>query len=133
LRVYTYGAITISNITANDNGTDPNRTGAYFLGGDINNPYDYDHTAYGKGVYLYNYNWSSSTKPQPVTLTGTNTFNGNTSTGLYIYSTGMVKISNLTANENDCDPLKDLNYYSCAGAYITGAGVTLTGYNFFIG
>src|SRR5690606_981076 len=37
------------------------------------------------------------------------------------------------ANENDCDPLKDLNYYSCAGAYITGAGVTLTGYNFFIG
>jgi len=56
LRVYTYGAITISNITANDNGTDPNRTGAYFLGGDINNPYDYDHTAYGKGVYLYNYN-----------------------------------------------------------------------------
>lgn len=133
LRVYTYGAITISNITSNDNGSDPNRDAAYWFGNDINDPDDYDYDAFGKGAYLYNANWSLSGKPQPVTLTGTNTFNGNASNGLYLDSNGVVKINNLTANENGCDPLKDINPYGCAGAYISGAGVTITGYNFFVG
>lgn len=133
LRVYTYGAITISNITANDNGTSSNRDAAYWYGNDINDPDDYDEDAYGKGAYLYNNNWSVSGKPQPVTLTGTNTFNGNASNGLYLSSNGAVKINNLTANENGCDPLKDINPYGCAGANVSGAGVTITGYNFFIG
>lgn len=128
LRVYTYGAITISNITANDNGSDPNRDEATLIDADPD-PDFYLYDAYGKGAYLEN--WSSS--PKPVTLTGTNIFNGNASNGLYLDSNGVVKINNLTANYNGCDSLKDLDDYGCAGAYVTGAGVTITGYNFFIG
>jgi putative surface-exposed virulence protein len=124
LRVFSLGAITLSNITANDNGTDPDRPAATDFGGG-----DYDYNAFGKGAFLYNW----STAPKPVTLTGVNTFNGNASTGLYIDANGLVRVSSLTANDNGCDPLKDLDDYPCAGAYIVGGGVTLTGYGMFVG
>jgi putative surface-exposed virulence protein len=117
LRVFTSGVITIRNITANNNGTDPNRTGVTF-------PNPFDHNAYGKGVYLHNF---TVYQPKPITITGTNTFNGNASTGLFAYSFGAIKANNITANDNGCDTLKDTDPSFCAGAYLDGKGVILSG------
>ncbi|MBL8097765.1 MAG: hypothetical protein JNK81_01210 [Anaerolineales bacterium] len=122
LRVFSSGTITVSNVTANNNGTYANRLGVTFP-----NPDDYN--AYGKGVFLHNYGaWTA----KPITITGTNTFNGNASTGLFVYSYGAIKANNITANENGCDTLKDTNPNFCAGAYLDGNGVTLTGSSYFI-
>ncbi|MBX3037584.1 MAG: right-handed parallel beta-helix repeat-containing protein [Anaerolineales bacterium] len=121
LRVFSSGTITVSNVTANNNGTYANRLGVTFP-----NPDDYD--AYGKGVFLHNYGASTA---KPITITGTNTFNGNASTGLFVYSYGAIKANNITANDNGCDT-KDTDPNFCAGAYLDGNGVTLTGYSYFI-
>jgi hypothetical protein len=131
LRVWTRGAITISNITANNNGTDTNRPAA-------DDPDQYDHQitgqeydAYGKGVFLNNY---GGLVQKAVTLTGTNTFNGNASNGLFVNASGLIKVSNLTASNNGCDLLFDTDISYCAGAYLQAyLGVTLTGFGVFEG
>lgn len=132
LRVWSSGAITANSITANGNGTDPLRDSAT-----DSNPYDnadnfygpYD--GYGKGAFLNNYGtWYSKT----ITLTGTNTFNGNASTGLFAYTyQAAIKANNVTANNNECDIAYDTDTNYCAGAYLEGNGITLTGNNTFYG
>ena len=80
------GAITLNNITANENGqanTDPTIP-----------PYDY----YGYGALIFNA--ASSTSPQNVTINGANTFNDNWLSGLEISSFGSIITKNLTANDN---------------------------------
>jgi hypothetical protein len=67
------GAITLSNVTANDNGS----------------------SGSGYGAYL-----SSGTLGQKVTLTGVNTFNGNTSDGLFVASMGPIIVNSVTASSN---------------------------------
>jgi hypothetical protein len=125
LRVWSGGVITVSNITANNNGTDTNRpvaTGVY--------PDNFD--AYGKGAFLFNF---GAATPKAITLTGTNAFNNNASTGLHADSIGKVTVNNLTASNNACDLVKEqgsLEY--CAGAYFYAeGGVTQTGYGMFEG
>lgn len=125
LRVWSGGVITVSNITANGNGTSATRPAA--------DP-DPDHfNATGKGAFLFNY---GAVAPKNIVISGTNTFNNNASTGLHADSFGLVTVSNITANFNDCDTennFEDSTDY-CAGAYIYGeGGVTQTGYGRFEG
>jgi hypothetical protein len=129
LRVWTPGTITISNLTANDNGTDPAREAA-----DVSNEYDLtsgdEYDGFGKGAFLHNYGAVSA---KNIVLSGVNTFNGNASNGLFGYSKGSIAVSNVTASDNGCDPLFDTDSGYCAGAYLEGYGVTQTGYGRFEG
>jgi len=118
LRIWSSGAITLGNITANDNGTDAARPGQTI---------GYD--AYGKGVFLHNY---GSYTPKAITLTGTNVFNNNASTGFYAYGWSKISVNNLTANDNGCNTGKE-SASMCDGAVLDGSGVTLTGYGVFNG
>jgi hypothetical protein len=74
--IYSYGAVTLSNITANGNGID-NASDEY-------------------GVYIDN-----GALNKPVTLTGLNRFKDNLGSGLWIESSGMVTLNNVTASYND--------------------------------
>jgi hypothetical protein len=128
LRVWSPGVITANSLTANGNGTDAGRPAA-----NVNSYYDYtaadDYDGYGKGVFLNN--WGSWI-PKAITLTGTNVFTGNASNGLFASTYGTVKASNITANENQCDVLYDIDTDYCAGAYLDANGITFTGNNTFI-
>jgi hypothetical protein len=73
LSIESSGAITLSNVTANNNGI------------------NYD------GANLDN---RTSTTAQPITLTGTNTFNGNGAGGLFIFSHGPIEVHDITSNAN---------------------------------
>lgn len=126
LRVYSSGVITISNVTANGNGTDPNRDEARDPLYAIDLTYD---NAYGKGVYLNNY---GSFAQKNITFSGVNTFNGNASNGLTAIVSGLLTVSNITANENECDPAFENGNY-CAGAYLEAyMGITQTGFGRFV-
>lgn len=131
LYIQTNGSVTLANITANDNGWDPGRAVASDWDPDpVDTFYGYD--AAGKGAFINNW---TSTSPKGITLTGVNTFNGNASTGLLVSTTGLLTVSNLTANDNGCDAAFEgsaTNYF-CAGAFLEGAGVTVTGYGNFSG
>ncbi|MFN8410895.1 MAG: hypothetical protein U0Z26_00770 [Anaerolineales bacterium] len=131
LRVWSGGVITVNNLTANGNGIDPLRPAADVLVSglpDYLNADNYD--AYGKGVFLNNFGtWTS----KAITINGTNTFNGNASNGLFTLGLSTIKVNNLTANNNNCYPLFDLDISYCAGAYLDGLGVTLTDYGTFLG
>lgn len=70
LDISSYGAITLSNITASDG---------------------------GGGANLLN---TGSSKPKGITLSGTNIFNDNAGGGLSIQSQGVVTVNNITANNN---------------------------------
>jgi hypothetical protein len=76
LEVYSYGAITLSNVTAE---------------------YNFYDALSGAGVYLDN---NGGTLARPVTLSGVNTFNFNQDQGLYIESLGAVTLSKITAKFN---------------------------------
>ena len=76
LTISSDGMVTISNVTANDNGI-------------VNSS--------GYGVNVDN---SGASTPKAVTLTGTNQLNGNYSGGLKVISKGTITISNLTASFN---------------------------------
>jgi hypothetical protein len=71
LSVASFGAITIANLTANDNGS--------------------------MGAALDNYQTGTATKANKITLTGLNTTNGNTGSGLEATSPGAIAIANLHA------------------------------------
>jgi len=107
LVVFSNGAISLSNVTAN---------------------WNEDNGAYLQTSWLL--------APQNVTLTGTNVFNGNgdsvghTGNGLEVLTGGQITISSLTANWNaDTGAILDnLSYY------LTGTpGLTLSGVNTFLG
>jgi hypothetical protein len=119
LRVYSSGTIITYNLTAYGNGTNPLRLAAT----------DLEYDSFGKGVYLHN---AFAAVARPINIRGFNTFNGNASTGLFAYSKGLVTVSNLTANDNQCDGSYDTNAAYCAGAYIGSRGVTVTGYGRFV-
>jgi hypothetical protein len=76
LLINTYGAVTVNNVSASDNGQ----------GGSS-----------GSGAYIIN---SGSTNPQKVTLNGVNTFNDNMEYGLLVISKGAILASSMTANSN---------------------------------
>lgn len=102
LYIATYGAVTLNNIKANDNGQ-----------GGIT----------GNGVYIENV---GSDKPQNVTIKGANEFNNNFINGLYVVSKGNITTNSLTANLNDNRGVELVNS--------SGVGnVTMTGTNFFSG
>jgi hypothetical protein len=72
LQIWSKGAVTLNNVTANDNSVS---------GADIQN-------------------YTSVSAPQFVKLNGTNAFIGNTDTGLQVISRGAITVNNLTANSN---------------------------------
>ncbi len=76
LKINSFGVITLSNITASNNG----------LGG-----------SGGNGLAVFN---NAVGSIGPVTLTGVNVFNDNRDTGLKIYSRGVISITGVTANNN---------------------------------
>jgi len=77
----------------------------------------------GDGVHLEN--WTGTLNP--VTLVGNGNFFYNYNNGLYIVSLGVIRVNNITSNDNG-DGAKLYNYYSGPG---TLQGVILTGYNQF--
>ncbi|MFN8414217.1 MAG: right-handed parallel beta-helix repeat-containing protein [Anaerolineales bacterium] len=97
LQVYSKGSITISDIVASHNTSS---------GVSLNNPL--------------------STGGMPITIKGFQQFNNNTSYGLGIMSTGIVTISNISANSNGSDGVNINNLASSLKA-----GVTLNGVNYF--
>ncbi len=108
LEIATYGAVTLSNLTATSNGfSDPTRR---------------------EGVYIDNA--SGAITPAAVTISGINTFTSNKSTGLKIISLGAITLSTVTANYNGSGVAADgANLNNSAST--SGAGVTLTGTNVF--
>lgn len=110
LGAFSYGTITINNVTATDNGNGVN---------------DSD----GSGIYLYNRN-ALSTTPRNITVTGVNSFTYNDLAGLYVSSMGVITVSNVTASHNG------VNGVTGGGAYLDNSGgslkaVVLKGTNLF--
>jgi putative surface-exposed virulence protein len=101
LDVYTGGAITISNLTAN---------------GSVN----------GNGVYLTQTNGAT----KPITLTGTNVFNANALSGLYVGVFGAITTNNLSAVGNGTSGTGHGVYLSNESAATTMA-ITMNGVNSF--
>jgi hypothetical protein len=92
LIINTYGAITISNLTANANS--------------------------GIGAQLTN---NAADTPANVTLTGTNQFSGNGSSGLLVTSKGVISVNNLTASGNGSYGASLDNSSGAAAVNVTGA------------
>jgi hypothetical protein len=103
ISVTSYGAITINNLTAKENGA----------GG------------FGVGVSLYNYDADT---PKPVTLNGTNNISDNMDTGLYVVTKGLIKVNNLTADNNGGGS-GDHGANVSNSAVGATAGITFTGVN----
>lgn len=104
LSVNTRGAIIVSSLTANNNG----------LGSD-------------PGVSLAN-NYASGAGPG-VTVSGTNQFNGNVGIGLWITSSGLITLNNVTAIGNLSS--HGLNVDNSTSGVMAPQNVTLTGINVF--
>jgi putative surface-exposed virulence protein len=127
LDVASNGAISINNLTANNNGYFDTLT-------DIQ-----DDAVNGYGASLDN---SSVSTAQPITLTGTNQFNNNMYDGLDVFSNGgAVTLNNLTANGNGLayDPDPNTNPDSSGYGVLVdntssgtvGQNVTISGTNQF--
>jgi hypothetical protein len=99
LYIYTYGAVTLNNITASGNGEDVDNN-------------------IGSGVLISDVGAIA----KPVILKGTNTFNNNDGSGLHVSALGTVTVSNLTANQNGNIGVYIYNEHGVKSA------VTLTGY-----
>jgi hypothetical protein len=114
LRIGTYGAITLNNITANWNGQS-----------------GYGGGAGGNGVYLDNCRAATpgiaactATTPKTITLTGVNTFYGNHNNGLFFDASGNVILNKVTADGNNND---NVNASIGSGLYgRSGGSITLT-------
>lgn len=106
LYVYSNGAVTFANITANNNA--------------------------GDGVFVETqYNNLANTTYANVTLTGVNTFNNNIGDGLIIYTDGNITVSNITANDNASYGAY-LDNFTYANTGATGIRtVNVTGTNIF--
>lgn len=103
LAINSYGAITLNNVTAEDNGAE--------------------------GTVLQNdYNLTG----QAITLKGSNTFNGNGGQGgLGVFTLGAITASNITAIGNDGVGALLVNCHCLFG--LTPKNITLTGVNMFVG
>ncbi len=122
LTIHSYGAITLSNVTADNNG---------IIGG------------FGYGAYVENDGYDSGPGGsvliirEPVTLIGINTFIDNNSGGLYAISAGPITTSNVTANSNGGDGAYLFNqeswYPNFGSLKPYAANVTLSGFGFFVG
>ncbi len=100
LWIQSYGAVTISNVSASGNGT----------------------SAAGHGVFVQN-NGGLSSQARPVTVNGvSNMFSGNYASGLAIQSYGAISVSNVTAN----GPLQGEGLILDNTFSTTSSGVTLT-------
>jgi putative surface-exposed virulence protein len=104
LEIYSYGAVTLNNLTANENG-------------------DAGILEVGHGVYIYN---AGGTLPRPVTINGVNTFNGNYGDGLYVNSLSAIRVSKVTASSNAESGAVLFNRYD-----FINAPITLVGYGIF--
>lgn len=126
LEIYSYGVVTLNNVTALDNGQFVN---------------DVD----GSGVVVNNQ--TGATAARGVVLRGTNVFNGSDAVGLSILTAGSITLSNITAYGNDSQgvylnndsPLIDANILvsgygvfdgnGSIGLYIQGSSGTFSGTN----
>ncbi len=112
LNIYTKGAVTLANLTANKNGIGSTGAGVTI-----------DNCQVMGGTCAMNAN---------VTITGTrNQFNENTDNGVYIDSGGLVTLTNFTANDNTHWGIRLINVHPDAG----GVSIkrTITGMNEAIG
>jgi len=107
LVAYSFGPISINNVTASGNGA----SGTSGYGADLNN--------------------GGSTTPMNVTLTGTNSFNDNYSNGLTIATKGAILANNLTASANTNGAGVAIDNFNGSSDSATSPGVTFTGKNFF--
>jgi hypothetical protein len=106
LEILSYGAITLNNITANENG--------------------HPSGANGFGAYLDNYQGNAIT-PKPVTLNGSNNFWGNLDGGLEIHSLGAIKLNSTSADDNGFGILLDNNESGALGGVSITGGVWTSG------
>ncbi len=118
LVVVSYGAITINNLYASDNGQ-------YNFWADDQIPQE-PTNPYGYGAYLDNY--TGAVTPKDITLTGINDFYFNYQGGLWITSLGTIKLNEVTASGNGGSGAHLDNQWGFASF-----GITLTGYNLFEG
>ncbi|MGA7195237.1 MAG: hypothetical protein WBW94_16590, partial [Anaerolineales bacterium] len=155
LYITTNGAVTLTDITASDNG----KSGSLGYGASVNNTggtsavtltgmnifsgnygdgldvtskgaitashIDANSNSHGNGAVLDN---STASAAQAMTITGTSQFNGNGDGGLIVNSRGAITLNNITAsfNQNGDGAYLDNNYNPAVAS-----GVTLTGTNFF--
>lgn len=156
LFIATYGVVTLSNLTANFNGSggvqidNDNGSLAKSVTLNGNNTFNFnsgtglDINSLGaikvNNVMANNNNGGSSNgallnnnstvENQPITITGYGIFNGNGNVGLAAYSNGSITLANITANANTnrgADIYTEYNNLT----NITYANVTLTGVNTF--
>ncbi|MCA2000316.1 MAG: right-handed parallel beta-helix repeat-containing protein, partial [Chloroflexi bacterium] len=132
LRVWSGGAIAVSNVAAHGNGFSGSRAASTYVDPDAipaNGDEFYAYDAEGKGVFLHNFGAASA---KPVTVSGTNIFSNNASSGLFVYTKGFFTGNNLTASFNGCNPAFDIADQYCAGVFIySESGVKQTGYASF--
>ncbi len=118
LDVFSWGAITVSNLTASSN---------------IGRGAALDNCSYPAGPTC------NATSAQPVTLTGSNTFTDNWLSGLEVYSIGSITTNNLTADNNGILSTGTSDTYRggvgvwLENGYIGAPAVTLNGINEFNG
>lgn len=105
LDVNSDGAITVSNVTANNNG---------------------QNMGFYSGARLIN---SAAPTPQNVTVSGTNFFNGNNYYGLHVESQGVISVNSITANDNVFSGAAGAYLHNNSGADTSKKAVTLTGTN----
>ena len=84
--VWSYGTITLNNVTANNNGQSQSWGGGLYL----------DNCEYND----LNSNACDATLPRAVTLTGNNSFDGNFAYGLNVNSLGAISVNNVNADNN---------------------------------
>ncbi len=117
LQVSSFGAITVNNVSAKNNGTlhsaSPGTGDGILL----------DNCLYHSGVGM-----CTGVPAKAVTINGLNTANNNYQLGLEVNSTGAIKVSNLTANWNGGQGAWLYNRWNVALG-----GVSLTGVNHFEG
>src|SRR5690606_22134650 len=97
-----FGAVSISNITANDNG---------IHGASINNQF--------------------SLQQSPVTISGYGTFNSNSAVGLFVLTNGAITTNNLNAQFNDSSGVYLDTFGLKKGQSVNVKGVTITGFGNF--
>jgi hypothetical protein len=88
IELHTYGAVTMSNVAANDN---------------------------FRGLLVYQ-QFGDSVTPSNFTLKGTNTFNGNSFQSVQIHTLGSVLVNNVTANLNSSGLIITTAYAGATGA-----------------
>ncbi len=151
----THGAVTMNNVTANNNGlysTIDNRFSPLFKGVTLtgtnvfneNNNGGLDiksagmvtlnnvtaNKNMGSGLVIAN-NYSGTTNARAVVLNGVNTFNENKNSGLEIYSYGAVTTNNITANLNGLSGANGNGTRINNSSAAVPAPVTMNGTNVF--